>query len=295
MAVDKDGNIFATSSTEGVFSSADAGLTWDQLNKNISDQALYSVAVNQNGEIYVGGKNAIYRSSDHGRNWSALSTGFPSKAGNVKPMVVSTQGNIIAGIDSIGVWWSTDNGSSWSQRASGFGGMKVNALISTPVGKVFAASDSGIFFLDTTSGISWTPYNDGIMIKNTLSLCRDVNGRLYCGTGWNGVYASIETFNVAFHDKVNPGGIPQASSLGSSFPNPAASSVIIPFTVTERSYVIIEIVDPVGRILNTVISGNYEPGSCSAPFDASKLSSGIYYIRMMAGKQIDIKPLIITK
>jgi len=195
------GEIFASSSEEGIFRSSDNGLTWDQLNAGITDQHLFSLAVHQNGDVYAGGKNMIYRSTDVGLTWQQLTTNFPAKGGNITAMVVSTQGNIIAGIDNAGVYWSTDNGTTWSQKALGLTATKINALVSTPSGKVFAGTDSGVFFLDITPGANWLKFNQGLTATNVLSLCRDQSGRIFAGTDVCGIFSSLQTYNIA-----HPGG-----------------------------------------------------------------------------------------
>ena len=195
--VRNNGEIFASSSTEGIFRSTDNGQTWDQLNTGIKNQNISSLAVHQNGDVYAGSQNIIYKSTDVGLTWQTLNTNFPAKAGNVTAMVVNTQGNIIAGIDNIGVFWSTDNGTTWAQKALGLTATKINALVSTPSGKVFAGTDSGIFFLDIIPGANWLKFNQGLTATNVLSLCRDQNGRVFAGTDVSGVFSSINTFNIA--------------------------------------------------------------------------------------------------
>jgi photosystem II stability/assembly factor-like uncharacterized protein len=191
------GEIFAGSSLEGMFRSTDNGITWDQLNAGIKNQSIFSLAVHQNGDIYAGSQNIIYKSTDIGLTWQQLTTNFPKGAGNISSLVVNTQGNIIAGVDNAGVFWSTDNGATWSLKALGLNATKINALVSTPSGKVFAATNNGIFFLDIIPNANWIKFDQGVTAKNVLSLCRDQLGRLFAGTDVSGVFSSIQTFNVA--------------------------------------------------------------------------------------------------
>jgi len=180
-----------------MFRSTDNGITWDQLNAGIKNQSIFSLAVHQNGDIYAGSQNIIYKSTDIGLTWQQLTTNFPKGAGNISSLVVNTQGNIIAGVDNAGVFWSTDNGATWSLKALGLNATKINALVSTPSGKVFAATNNGIFFLDIIPNANWIKFDQGVTAKNVLSLCRDQLGRLFAGTDVSGVFSSIQTFNVA--------------------------------------------------------------------------------------------------
>jgi photosystem II stability/assembly factor-like uncharacterized protein len=385
------GEIFASSSTEGIFRSSDNGLSWDQLNTGIKNQSIFSLAVHQNGDVYAGSQNIIYKSTDVGLTWTQLTTNFPKTAGNVSTLVVSTQGNIIAGVDNAGVFWSTDNGTTWSLKALGLTATKINALVSTPSGKVFAATNSGIFFLDIIPGANWLKFNSGLTATNVLSLCRDQNGRIFAGTDVSGVFSSINTFNVAhpngslttptltapangstvakgnvqlvwnivanalsyqvtisktsdfstvevlsdylltnsfslaindsnttYYWHVQAIGADGASlysdnwsfgtsnagvdnnnsfisSLGTNYPNPFSSSTTIPFSIGERSYITLEVFDPLGRSKAILANGNYEAGSYNVKFAAENLSAGIYFVRLRTEKESFTKTLEILK
>ncbi|MEP7234965.1 MAG: T9SS type A sorting domain-containing protein [Ignavibacteriota bacterium] len=199
--VKQSGEIFAASSLEGVFRSTDHGITWDQTILGMKDQHIFSLAIHQNGDLYAGSENIIYKSTNAGLTWNVLNTNFPVKSGNVTSLVVSSQGNIIAGIDKAGVYWSTDIGTTWSEKASGLTATRINALVSTPSGKVFAGTEKGVFFLDIIPSATWLNFDQGLTATNVLALCRDQSGRIFAGTDVSGVFSSLQTFNIAY-----PGG-----------------------------------------------------------------------------------------
>jgi photosystem II stability/assembly factor-like uncharacterized protein len=296
LAVRFNGDIFAASTTEGIFRSTDNGVTWDQLNKGITNQNLFSVAVHQNGDIYAGGHNLIFRSNDDGLSWQTLTTNFPVNSGNVTAMVVSTQGNIIAGVENGGVYWSTDNGTTWSERASGMTAKKVFSLLSTPIGKVFAGTDQGVFYLDTTAGISWVQYSGGITANNVQALCRDANGRLYAGTDASGVFSSVQTFNIITPAEVKlTGNNAATTALRTNYPNPFSSSTTIPFSLTERSFITIEVLDALGRSVAQVASGVYEAGKYETKFDAGNVAAGTYFVRLRTERNSYVLPVSLTR
>ncbi len=293
--VHNHGEVFASSSTEGIFRSIDNGQTWDQLNVGITDRHIFSLAVHQNGDIYAGSHDTIYKSTDIGLTWQQLNTNFPPQSGNITGMVVSTQGNIIASIENVGIYWSTDNGTSWSQRAIGLNASYVYSLISTPSGKIFAATDVGVFYLDITPGANWTAFDQGLT-ATVISLCRDQSGRLFAGTYFSGVFSSIQTFNIANQDGVSQTNISAAAtSLGTNYPNPFTSSTTIPFTLGERSFIELEISDVLGRSYATLTKGNYNAGNYEAKFNADNLSAGMYFIRLRTEKENFTKSILITK
>ncbi len=294
--VRNSGEIFVSSGTEGIFRSIDNGKTWDQLNNGVKNQQIFSLAIHQNGDVYAGSQDTIYKSTDVGLTWHYLNTNFPSNAGSVTAMVVNTQGDILAAIQNIGVYWSTDNGATWWKRAAGLNATRVNVLLSTPAGKVFAATDSGIFYLDTNAGSNWVKFNDGLTATNIFSLCRDQSGRLFAGSDVSGVFSSIQTFNVANQNGVSQTNISaSATSLGTNYPNPFSTSTTIPFSIGERSNITVEVFDALGRSYGVLANGSYEAGSYDTKFNAENLSSGIYFIRLHTEKQNITKAIEIAR
>jgi photosystem II stability/assembly factor-like uncharacterized protein len=296
LAVRFDGSIFAASSNEGIFRSTDNGSTWDQLNAGITDQKLFSVAVHQNGDVYAGAKNVIFKSTNNGISWVKLITNFPSNAQAVRALVVNTQGNVIAGVDSIGVYWSTDNGATWEERATGLPTKGINALLSTPSGKVFAGTTDGVYFLDITPGATWSNHSAGLTSMNVLSLCRNSEGRLFAGTEASGVFSSVQTFNIAAPEAVTQtSNKASSSSLGAVYPNPSQTKITIPFTLKERGAVEIEVIDVLGKTISLVEEGHLESGAYESTFDAGALPNGTYIIRMNTGGKNYYQQFVVSK
>ncbi|HET9137004.1 MAG TPA: T9SS type A sorting domain-containing protein [Candidatus Kapabacteria bacterium] len=291
LLTNSEGSIFVSSLADGIFRSTDNGSTWDQLNKGITDHSLSSLALARNGDLYTGGKNTIYRSTDNALNWSPLKTNFPTSAKSVTAIVENVQGNLIAAIDSIGIFWSTDKGLSWIKHSIGFTARKVNSFLSTPSGKVFAATDSGVFYLDTTAGANWTPYNLGLTALSVLCMCIDKKGKLYLGTDVSGVFSSIETFGGPSTNDVTQTTATSEITLGASCPNPTSSSTTIPFTLGKSGTVLLEVIDQLGKTVATLTNKFYTAGEYSIVFDAKELKIGIYYLRLQGNGKTLIAPL----
>jgi hypothetical protein len=80
----------------------------------------------------------------------------------------------------------------------------------------------------------------------------------------------------------NPEALPVAFDLGQNYPNPFNPETTIPFTLAERSIVTLNVYDVLGREVAQLVSGMQEAGSHSLTWNASKLSSGIYFYSLEA-------------
>jgi hypothetical protein len=74
--------------------------------------------------------------------------------------------------------------------------------------------------------------------------------------------------------------LPTAYALSQNYPNPFNPTTNIMFDIPQNSSVKIAVYDMLGREVATLVNTNYTPGHYTVPFDASKLSSGMYIYRI---------------
>lgn len=75
----------------------------------------------------------------------------------------------------------------------------------------------------------------------------------------------------------------------SVFPNPTTKSTRIQYGIPANARINISVYDAVGREVSVVFNGERATGVYNAEFNAARLPSGVYYIRMVAsmnGKNI---------
>ena len=77
-------------------------------------------------------------------------------------------------------------------------------------------------------------------------------------------------------------GIPEKFSLSQNYPNPFNPVTNLEFGISELGFVSLKIYDAVGREVVTLVNENLMPGFYSVKFDASYLSSGVYFYRLSA-------------
>ena len=88
---------------------------------------------------------------------------------------------------------------------------------------------------------------------------------------------------------------PNEIQLFQNYPNPFNPETIISFRLDKRSEVTLEIFTVEGRIVQTLVNSRYLPGNHSIRFDASSLSSGMYFYRLNTQNQSLTKKLILIK
>jgi len=83
--------------------------------------------------------------------------------------------------------------------------------------------------------------------------------------------------------------------LSQNYPNPFNPSTIINWQLPESKFVTLIIYDVLGNEVVSLINEEKPAGNFEVEFNASALSSGIYYYRIKAGEFTDIKKMILLK
>jgi hypothetical protein len=101
------------------------------------------------------------------------------------------------------------------------------------------------------------------------------------------IRASIEKDNAAAKEYV--------FKLNQNYPNPFNPFTTILFSLAKKETVKLKIFDITGREIKTLVEGEYDAGEYKVEFNASKLSSGIYFYQITAGDFRETKKLQVLK
>ena len=83
--------------------------------------------------------------------------------------------------------------------------------------------------------------------------------------------------------------------LGASYPNPFNPSTTIPYTLADNALVSIEVYDISGQFIESLVNEYKEIGSYNTVWDASKIASGVYIVKIIAGDFSDYQKIILLK
>jgi hypothetical protein len=92
-----------------------------------------------------------------------------------------------------------------------------------------------------------------------------------------------------------PNAMPKAFGLGQNYPNPFNPTTTILYEVPEQSRVILTVTDLLGREVGVVVNQVQSAGRYKAVFDASALTSGVYYYRLTAGSFVKTNKMVLVR
>ena len=94
---------------------------------------------------------------------------------------------------------------------------------------------------------------------------------------------------------IETGALPTEFTLGQNYPNPFNPSTTINFALPQSSDVQIVVYDMLGKTVATLVNKNHTAGQHTVNFNASQLSSGIYFYQIKAGSFIETRKMTLIK
>jgi len=110
--------------------------------------------------------------------------------------------------------------------------------------------------------------------------------------GYNSTQAEIKSVTGI---KRNDSNIPEAFSLEQNYPNPFNPTTNINFAVNKPSHIKLTVYNQLGQKVATLVNEQLIAGNYKVTWDASKMSSGIYFYRINAGNHTQTHKMILLK
>lgn len=207
------------------------------------------------------------------------------------------------------------------QEAAGTGG---TTLLPAPdaTGSIAMSSTSGkVALVNTTSPLSGPPMNPELLAaivdlvgygtasffegdsaapaaSNTTAALRKSGGM----TDTDDNAADFDTGSPNPRNSVTVGingnpevTVPARFVLLQIYPNPFNPSTTIGFRIAETAWVRLDVCDPLGRVAAILVNELKTPGAYLATFDASGLSTGAYFCRLIAGTSVHTRRMLLLR
>lgn len=271
---------------DGLYRSTNNGDSWARTNSPVR----FLLAMNLSGHIFgMGSGERVYRSTDHGETWEERGV---LVAGAIA-FAINSAGHIFAQSPYGGVFRSTDDGDTWVQVNSGLSNTWFYTLTINSIGHIFVAGQDSVgVFLSTDNGDSWATVNTGLTDPDVTALAVNPSGYVFAGTYASSVFRSVEP-TVGVKDRGND--MPLTFALGQNFPNPFNPSTVIRYQLPVNSHVTLKVYDVLGKEVVTLVDEIKVAGYHDAAFDATRLSSGVYFYRIAAGSYMSVKKMLVVK
>ena len=291
--------IFYTARQQVFRSSTRTGNYWTPISSGTSG-TIRELAISRSNPsvMYATSGSQIYKSTDAGITFTNVTTGLPSRT--ITSVYVHPDSSDAAVVSYSGfgagkIYKTTNGASSWINISGNLPDSPVNDVLIYYPGAAtsiyYAAMDIGVFFT-SNYGTSWVELADGL--PNTVSMHLDYHqatNKLRIGTHGRGVWETDNPVGVINYNNEIPGNY----SLEQNYPNPFNPVTTIKYSILNGGFVKVAVFDILGREIKTIVSEKQNPGTYTVQFDASQLTSGVYFYRLQTDSFTKTRKMIIVK
>ena len=288
-------NLFAGTGG-GVWLSTNNGTSWSAAYSGMTQLPVTCFVVSPNGisgtNLFAGTNGeGVFLSQNDGTSWSAVNSGLPHFP-YVYSLAVSGT-NLFTGTYSRGMYLSTNDGTSWTAIDSELTNLNVLALAVSGT-NLFVGTFGGGVFLSTNNGTSWSAVDSGLTEHYIYSFA--VTGtNLFAGTDHLGgvwIRALSEMITDVNQTESN---LSTNFRLQQNYPNPFNPTTTLNYSVPKTGLVTLKVCDILGREVAALVNEQKTSGKYEVQFNASNLTSGVYFYRLQAGIFVDTKKMILLK
>ena len=295
-SITKNNNEVFAGASDGVYKSSDYGHTWIAINNGLPGGYIFSLSI-ANGKVLAGTENGVYYYNSNGNNWIISNNGLLSTA-KVRCIHTCNNGDIynsydlpVSGYDNYdgGICRSTNSGQFWNDVTNNNISLPVRCFIDTGVyifaGSVdlFIVGFGGVYF-SVNNGGYWNNLNSGLINTNVNALLV-MNNELYAGTGGD-IGDGVWKIPISVLSDI-PKSNYNLNNQFSVYPNPAHEKITIeiPGTAKESTLTILNI--------NGQETLSYKITESKTQIDISKLTTGVYFVKLITDKTVDVSKVII--
>jgi photosystem II stability/assembly factor-like uncharacterized protein len=233
----------------------------------------------------------VYYSTDAGSTWSYGRTTGRNSYG----VWFNNSNEGIAVFDDGTAERSTDGGKTWGGVPISGGRLVGTAISGCGTSDLWITKEDQLL-RSNDNGQSWRLSSFAEHGNLTHISARKIGSRMIC------VAVSDAGSVMWFDDAQTSAGnneaskeMPRAFILDQNYPNPFNPSTNIHYGLPNRSHVTLTVFNNLGQQVAILQNGEQEAGYHDVKFDASGLSSGVYFYRMQAGSYVESKKVLLVR
>ncbi len=298
---DKRNRIYSLNVSGGFYRTTDLGNSWARLdNSSFERTTIRSMVVDEDGNIYVGTNgNWIYKSTDDGENWALVREGTTEPSTYFRKLEIAPNGDIYAATRGDGLLKSIDKGVTWNKVNIGNNSIYARSLgisrkgeIYISFGETYYTSSPEKLYCSKDNGKTWEECTSNMKYIHINNYYFDKENNLYLSTDesvWKSNPDSMAT-EVAEEEIKD-----YKYNLSQNYPNPFNPSTTIKYSIPQASNVKLTVYNSLGQKIAELVNGSNEAGNHTVNFNASNLSSGMYFYKIEASGFSEVKKMILLK
>ena len=284
-AISNDGMIYFGSKNGNLYRVKWDGTYQPSWQKNTGGKIASSPVIGKNDVVYVANSNGYL----YGYEKEFTSGSSPLKQFNIQSGVngtpsIGADGNLYLGFNNGKFYKLEDMEGVTNLEARWY--LSANGGIESPV----LVKENGVIVVGCTNGDVYIMKDPVTTTEATANL--NLSWPTFKGNNKRNKVTQISTSTTGLSDISE---IPSSFNLSQNYPNPFNPSTVINYQLPVNSYVTLKVFDVIGNEVATLVNQEKPAGSYEVTFDASNLTSGVYFYELHAGDFRSIKKLMLVK
>ena len=286
----------------GFYKSTDNGSTFTEISGNYAFRSPCDILVmwDSSNVVFVGdgvtgsGQAVVFKSTNGGVNWTNVRTVSSSETPSMCNSVFDQSLVIATEWSGSNIYKSTDFGSSFEiSHSTGFSGWASGFCAEDPT-VIMTGNYGAQSSFSVNKGANWTNLGGlggagaGMLVPDRGMLLSMQTSNLYKMKSTYSVLTSISETQIS-------SAVPSGFDLSQNYPNPFNPSTLIKYSLPTEGNVTLKVYDQLGREVSTLSEGFKTAGVYEANFDASRLSSGVYFYKLAASGFEMTKKMLLVK
>jgi photosystem II stability/assembly factor-like uncharacterized protein len=284
----------------GVFKSTDIGATFNLTapynNSQINQPCDLIVMWDSSNVLYMGDDGAdIFKSTDAAVSWTLVKPGSSSEVPSMCNSVFDRSICYATTWGSSQVFKTVNHGDTWNITSNNSGSGWGSDLCHEDPTVVLTGNYGSQSYLTTNGGANFFNVNSGlggagagIMVPDRGYFLNMQTGSLY---KLNIIYSVLTNAN----ENTISSEIPSGFELYQNYPNPFNPSTNIKFALSNPGNISLKIYNELGKEVKTLAEGFRSAGTYEINFDASTLTSGIYFYKLVTADITATKKMLLVK
>jgi len=294
---------YFTPDNGGFRKSTDNGATFTEISGNYPFRSPCDIIVKwgNSNVVFVAdgitgtGQAKLFKSINAGVNWTLVHTAAASEIPSMCNTVFAPDIMWCTEWSGTNVYKSTDSGDTWvtnhsNQSMSGWG----SDICREDPTMIITGSWGANAVMSLNSGETWINISTGLSGHGGGILIPD-RGYILAHQGSNIYKLNVQYSVITAISENTISNVPKDFNLSQNYPNPFNPTTNIKFDIPKSGNVSLKIYNELGKEVNTLVNSFRNAGTYEINFDASALSSGIYFYKLESEGLTSTKKMLLIK
>lgn len=285
---------------EGVYKSTNNGANFTLVapynNSGINQPCDLIIMWDSSNVMYMGDDGAdIWKSTNSALTWTLVKPGSSSEVPSMCNTVYDRSLCYATTWSSSQVYRTTNSGDAWNitsnNSGSGWGSDMCHedptvVLTGNYGAQSYFSTNGGTSFFNVNSGLGGA--GAGIMVPERGILLNMQTSSLYKMNILYTVLTGVNENTVSLN-------VPDKFELSQNYPNPFNPTTNIKFSIPNSGNISLKVYDRLGKEVADLADGFRSAGTYEISFDASALTSGVYFYKLITNEIVNTKKMMLIK